>query len=283
MASHLRRLTYAKHRYFRLLNRERSISFPHQFKRQYQDTNKQDIEDDPDDFHHEDVKNEQYPGHIPTSFFQKALLTVGSASMCLYDPYRDDMVATLGEVSGAMAIKRLKEKMEEDPVGRLILEEQPVINTDTVSIEYLGSLPKGTLGKEYWKFLSKNGFSPDSRMPVQFIDDPTLKYVMLRYRQTHDLYHSVLGMKPTILGEVVVKWVETFQTGLPMCALAAVFGPLRLSQEHQKLYLETYLSWAIRTGRNAKFLMAVYWEKEWEKDLDQLRTELNIEPPPVLK
>ncbi|XP_021341317.1 ubiquinone biosynthesis protein COQ4 homolog, mitochondrial-like isoform X2 [Mizuhopecten yessoensis] len=203
--------------------------------------------------------------------------------MCLYNPARDDMVATLGEVSGAWAIRKMKEKMEEDPVGSLILKEQPVINTNTVSIEYLGSLPEGTFGKEYWKFLCKNGFSPDSRLPIQFVDDPDLKYVMLRYRQTHDLYHAVLGMKPNMLGEVAVKWVEAFQTGLPMCALGAVFGPLRLGPVHQKKYLEMYLSWAIRTGRDAKFLMAVYWEKEWEKDLDQLRTELNIEPPPVLK
>lgn len=72
------------------------------------------------------------------------------------------------------------------------------------------------------------GFSPDSRLPVQFVDDPDLQYMMLRYRQTHDLFHTVLGMKPTMLGEVAVKWVEALQTGLPMCALGAVFGPLRL-------------------------------------------------------
>ncbi|KAJ8300998.1 hypothetical protein KUTeg_022517 [Tegillarca granosa] len=35
-------------------------------------------------------------------------------------------------------------------------------------------------------------------------------------------------MPPNMLGEVVVKWVEAIQTGLPMCALGAVFGPVRL-------------------------------------------------------
>ncbi|XP_069119399.1 ubiquinone biosynthesis protein COQ4 homolog, mitochondrial-like isoform X2 [Argopecten irradians] len=286
MISQIRRLTYAKIRHFRHLNRENYRILPKQFNRNYEKTVDQDVNSWSDEEttgeHHEDGVRENYPGHIPTTTFQKVLLTVGSAAMCLYNPSRDDMVATLGEVSGALAIRKMKEKMEEDPVGRLILEEQPVINTDTVSIEYLGSLPEGTFGKEYWKFLSKNGFSPDSRLPIQFVDDPDLMYVMLRYRQTHDLYHAVLGMKPNMLGEVAVKWVEAFQTGLPMCALGAVFGPLRLGPVHQKRHLETYLPWAIRTGRDAKFLMAVYWEKEWEKDLDQLRTELNIEPPPVL-
>lgn len=31
------------------------------------------------------------------------------------------------------------------------------------------------------------------------------------------------------LGEVVVKWFEAIQTGLPMCVLGAAFGPVRLS------------------------------------------------------
>lgn len=72
------------------------------------------------------------------------------------------------------------------------------------------------------------GFSPDARLPVHFVDDPELVYVMLRYRQIHDLMHTLMGMPPNLLGEVVVKWVEFIQTGLPMCGLAALFGPLRL-------------------------------------------------------
>ena len=31
---------------------------------------------------------ERYPGHIPTTIFQKALLTAGSAAMALYNPER---------------------------------------------------------------------------------------------------------------------------------------------------------------------------------------------------
>lgn len=30
-------------------------------------------------------------------------------------------------------------------------------------------------------------------------------------------------------GEVVVKWFEAVQTGLPMCVLGAAFGPVRLN------------------------------------------------------
>ena len=37
-----------------------------------------------------------------------------------------------------------------------IFREQPLINTNTVSVDALGELPEGTFGKQYWKFLSKN-------------------------------------------------------------------------------------------------------------------------------
>ena len=34
--------------------------------------------------------------------------------------------------------------------------DQPVINTRTVDINHLGTLPEGTFGKEYWHFLQDN-------------------------------------------------------------------------------------------------------------------------------
>lgn len=245
----------------------------------------EESESGPQDGHDTDEvssKQEKYPGHRPTTIFQKALLTVGSAAMSLYDPGRGDMIATLGDVTAYPALRSIKQKMEADPVGKQILLEQPVINTHTVSIDYLGGLPGNTFGKEYWRFLSKHGFSPDGRLPVHYVDDPDLVYVMLRYRQCHDLFHTILGMKPNMLGEVAVKWVEAIQTGLPMCAMGAAFGPLRLGPVHRQKYLSTYLPWAIRNGRNGKMLMCVYFEKHWERDLQELRDELNIEPPPEI-
>jgi len=70
--------------------------------------------------------------------------------------------------------------------------------------------------------------SPDSRMPIRFVDDLELAYVMQRYRETHDLLHTILGMPTNLLGEITVKWVEAIQTGLPMCIGGAIFGPVRL-------------------------------------------------------
>jgi len=63
---------------------------------------------------------------------------------------------------------------------------------------------------------------------VQFVDDIELAYVIQRYREVHDIFHAILLMPTTMLGEVTVKWVEALQTRLPMCITGAIFGASRL-------------------------------------------------------
>ena len=46
-------------------------------------------------------------------------------------------------------------------------------------------------------------------------------------RENHDIVHAVLAMPTDGVGEVIVKWIEGLQTGLPMCIGGAVLGPLR--------------------------------------------------------
>ncbi|XP_071524237.1 ubiquinone biosynthesis protein COQ4 homolog, mitochondrial isoform X2 [Panulirus ornatus] len=221
-----------------------------------------------------------YKTHIPTNSFQKAILSAGAAVAAILDPRRHDMVAVLGETTGYSALSRIYTEMVQDEEGQQILIEKPRINSSTIDLPYLSKLPEGTLGNYYIKFLNDNNVTPDSRLPVQFVDDPELAYVMQRYREGHDLFHTVLGMPTNMLGEVAVKWVEAIQTGLPMCYGAAVFGPLRFRQKQRQKYLSVYLPWALRVGRSSNFLMNLYFEKRWEQSMVELRNELNIEPIP---
>ncbi|MBN3287480.1 COQ4 protein, partial [Polyodon spathula] len=276
-----------------------------------------------------------YRTHIPTTPVQKALLAVGSGVAALLDPYRHDMVAVLGETTGELALRRLRDRMRGDPEGyqilhrlssvstpvsvlsyipfsslsadmvavlgettgelalrRLrdrmrgdpegyqILQERPRIRVSTLDLGRLGAMPDGSFGREYLRFLEENGVTPDSRADVKFVDDEELAFVIQRYREVHDFMHTLLGMPTNMLGEVVVKWFEMVQTGLPMCMLGAVLGPLRLSARRLQLLTATLIPWALRNGRNARCLLNVYYEQRWEQSLESLREELSIEPPP---
>ncbi|CAN0526416.1 unnamed protein product [Ectocarpus sp. 12 AP-2014] len=98
----------------------------------------------------------------------------------LMDPERADMVATLGEVTGRLALEQLYRSILADPEGREILRARPVMNEAAVDLAALAAIPDGTLGKSYSNFMKENNFSPDGRSPVKYVDDPDLAYVMRR-------------------------------------------------------------------------------------------------------
>ncbi|XP_006892670.1 PREDICTED: ubiquinone biosynthesis protein COQ4 homolog, mitochondrial [Elephantulus edwardii] len=222
-----------------------------------------------------------YPEHIPTSPLQKALLTAGSAAMALYNPYRHDMVAVLGETTGHRTLKALRDLMKRDPEGAQILQERPRISLSTINLDKLQSLPDGSFGREYLHFLDVNRVSPDTRAPTRFVDDEELAYVIQRYREVHDMLHTLLGMPTNILGEIVVKWFEAVQTGLPMCILGALFGPVRLSAQNLQVLISELIPWAVQSGRRAPCVLNLYYERRWEQPLRALREELGITPPPT--
>lgn len=221
-----------------------------------------------------------YPDHIPTSRLQKVLLAAGSAGMALYNPYRHDMVAVLGETTGCHTLKVLRDRMKKDPEGAQILQERPRISLSTLDLGKLQSLPEGSLGREYVRFLDVNRVSPDTRAPTRFVDDEELAYVIQRYREVHDMLHTVLGMPTNMLGEVVVKWFEAVQTGLPMCILGALFGPIRLRAPNLQVLVSELIPWAVQNGRRAPCVLNLYYERRWEQPLAVLREELGITPPP---
>jgi ubiquinone biosynthesis protein COQ4 len=219
-------------------------------------------------------------------------LLLEHASVALDDPTRADAVAAVGELTGPVALRRLLEHMRSDPDGQQILLDRPIVSKDTIPYDALvasasptvdSSTSGITFGQAYGSYLATNGFDPDGRDPVRYVDDPELAYVMLRYRQCHDYWHALTGLAPTVAGELGLKWLELFQTGLPLPALSSTFASLvQLDSHHRRVVWEVYLPWAYRTSKQMRFgsLMTVYYEKEFDTPLDELRTRLGILPAP---
>lgn len=212
----------------------------------------------------------------PLSPLQSIALTIYSASKAFIDPERHDMVAMLAEVTGKFALESMHDMMLNDPTGRRILQDRPLVTKENINIEALKVLPENTFGSAYASFLSKHGFDPDARSEVRYIPNPDLAYVMTRYRQSHDFFHVMTELPPTIPGELALKYVELFQTGLPVCALSATSGSMMLGIQDRNLWQKTYLPWAIQVGKFGKRWMNVYWEEHFQKDLKEFRNELGI-------
>lgn len=221
-------------------------------------------------------------------------LFVHHATRALWDPTRAESVAIVGELTSEYTLQRLQKCMNAHSVGQRILNERPIVSQSTIPYQRLlesakeqhnDSSPE-TFGQAYGKFLLQHGFDPDGRDPIRYLKDKENAYILLRYRQCHDFWHVLYGLPPTVLGELALKHVELWQTGLPLAALSALGGRFfSLEQPRERLILdEVYEPWARRTGQAMPYgtLLNVYYEEEWETPLEELRARLKIEPAPEI-
>lgn len=207
------------------------------------------------------------------STWKRVCIGVEAAVSSFRDPYRADMVAVLGEVTAPLFIERIRNTMLKSKSGREILRSRPNIDLETVEKARLCA--PDTLGSAYIKFLTDNNVSPLTRSSVKYIDDSELAYVMTRYRQIHDFIHVCTGLPTTVEAEVLLKWFEWMQTGLPMNALASVFGPFSLDYEQRK-FVRARVPLAIRSGLDSEPLINVYFETHLNENLTDFRNRLKI-------
>ena len=169
-----------------------------------------------------------------------------------------------------------------DATGRRILRERPRITSRSISMAYLRSLPRNSLGWTYVSWLDREGVSPDTRATVKYVDNEECAYVMQRYRECHDFYHAVTGLSVIVEGEVALKAFEFANTRLPMTGLSILaVSKLRLPQ--RKRFFSTYFPWALSNGIRCQEIINIYWEKELHTDIDDLRTNLGLTRAPDLR
>lgn len=226
----------------------------------------------------------QYDGHIPLNYFEKLLMIGGLSLGAYFHPERNEFIVGLGESTALpIVLEKLKLQMLNDPVGRKILQEKPRMTSTSLDLDFLRSLPDNTIGKTYINWLDREGVSPDTRVPVKYIDNEELAYIYQRYRECHDFYHAITGLPIIIEGEIAVKVLEFMNIGIPMSGLGALFAPLRLKPKQKQRLYNIYYPWAINSGLNSKPLINVYWENILERHVSEFRKEMGIEQPPDLR
>ncbi|KAJ1916324.1 Ubiquinone biosynthesis protein [Mycoemilia scoparia] len=224
-----------------------------------------------------------YDGHKPTSTPQKLMVAAGSALLSVSDPTNPDHIAVLGDITSIPYLSRVRDMMLRDPTGRQILKERPRIHFTPEEWEGLGKMPSNTFGYAYYNYMESQNISWETRTKVQYIDDEELAYIMTRHREIHDFYHTILGLSISVSDELTLKWFEYTQTGLPVGLLAGTFGSLLLQPKQKLAFYSVYMPWAIKCAKNAKPLFNVYWEKQWDKPIEVLRSLLNLAVKPDLK
>ena len=140
------------------------------------------------------------------------------------------------------------------------------------------SYPKGSLGYCYAHHLDDRGFDPDYYRKIDVVDDTD--YVLMRLRQTHDIWHVITGFDTDRVGEISLKAVELAQTRRPMAAVIAAGGVMRylLKDPDELGSVLRGISEGYQLGLGARPLLSQKWELEWETPVSEWRQRLGVAP-----
>ena len=150
--------------------------------------------------------------------------------------------------------------MKQDQATSAMLAER-YMGTD-FDLEKLSKMPEGSLGWTYAKVMTAINYKPDFYRLLSVESDAD--YVINRVRKTHDLHHIMTGFSFDDFGDIISLMLYFFS------------GKDELGIDVE--YLFDLISAGIKMGRKAKPLFPVKWEEVFERPLEELREELNIQP-----
>jgi ubiquinone biosynthesis protein COQ4 len=206
--------------------------------------------------------------------------TVAAATMrVLRNSSRTLDIVTVEEITGQAQLAHLLDRGTFDTdEGRALLEDRP--HLADVDCDALRRMDDGTLGREWIRFCDRHQLVLAlTKQPTPYTDDGDAAYVLHRIRQSHDLWHVLLGVGVRGHEEVLVHAFSLAQTGLPSSVAIVLLGALKhMVLEKRWPILRRDLYGAYRRGAGAAPLLAVYWERHLSEPLADVRARLRIEP-----
>lgn len=188
------------------------------------------------------------------------------------DHTRLDQVLVFTQAMNHGRLARVAAHIESTPEGAALFATKPRIDRKHVDFDALRRLPDGTLGREYVRFLDDNGITPDVFEDLPAVGDERIAWMMLRMRQTHDLWHVLTGYTADVPGEIRLQAFTFAQTNAPSALVLTVFGTLRWTLA-KKGHVGDVVR-AYRRGKATKWLPTFRWEDHWARPVEELRAML---------
>ena len=182
------------------------------------------------------------------------------------------------------SLERFFKRFIADPAGATIVRERLSLFAVLDDREALAKLSPGSLGRAYLEWTEAEeitaagltGAAESWFAEGELSEDR--RFVMERYRDTHDLWHVLTGYGRDLVGELVLLTFSLVQVRQAGLALPVVFGYLSHAFDPPRRRLPND---AWRRARRAVWLPVQDWEELVGFPLDQVREELRVGPPPV--
>ncbi len=198
----------------------------------------------------------------------------------LADSTKTHEIHRVEEITGRPRYRHVLRELTSDPAYAELMRVRPELSSDAVDYDALRRLPESTLGGAYVRHLDRNGITADYQAAAtRHVDDPDMAYLMRRFRQTHDVWHALLGLGIAGHEEVIIHYFSYGQLHLPVSAMVMTFGTLKhIVLERRWGALRHSATEAYRAGRDAAPLLPVFWEDYWADELDDVRAAYRVKP-----
>jgi ubiquinone biosynthesis protein COQ4 len=171
---------------------------------------------------------------------------------------------------------RMAVRMRQDSQGAALMRQRERVVIAPERLELLRTLPVSSFGHNVWLRFSTNELSSDYDLADRLqLGSPDTEWAKLRYRETHDFRHVVLGLGATFRDEVAL---HSFQLGQHWCrisVLTLLIGFIRHGWQGPGLAaLLRVTRLGYQRGKSAPFLLNVDWESHFESPIAELRKKI---------
>jgi ubiquinone biosynthesis protein COQ4 len=180
---------------------------------------------------------------------------------------------------------RLRDRLRRSAQGRRLLSERPDLVPLLKDREALRAMPAGSLGRAYLTFVESEGISADGLVEASNEVDRaegTAELVWLRswLRDTHDLWHTVLGYKGDLVGEAALLAFTHYHTGNVGIAAIASIAWYKLGRETDPaLRARSVVVDGRRRAKQTAWFVCNPWHEWLARPLEEVRRDLKVTGP----
>ena len=208
-----------------------------------------------------------------------------AVSRLLRDPDDTGQVFKILEALKGNSLGLAHKRMQLDPRGQQLLEEQPNIVSVLNDREALLAMPEGSIGRAYYDFVHREGLSADGLIASS---DEAPRFEKMgrnerwlgdRLRDIHDLQHVMTGYGRDTLGELCLLSFMTTQTPSRGIDFIIFMGRTKGQKENPDLDLKSLVREGREIGQSADWMLFTRWEDRLHEPLEKVRAELGFIPP----
>lgn len=208
-----------------------------------------------------------------------------AVSRLLRDPDDTGQVFKILEALKGNSLGLAHRRMQLDPRGQQLLEEQPNIVSVLNDREALLAMPEGSIGRAYYDFVHHEGLSADGLI-ASSEEAPRFekmgrneRWLGDRLRDIHDLQHVMTGYGRDTLGELCLLSFMTTQTPSRGIDFIIFMGRTKGQKENPDLDLKSLVREGREIGQSADWMLFTRWEDRLHESLEKVRAELGFIPP----